>query len=350
VAYHPSAESFQQQRPHDIFGVNQPHYPSLSLPHSRALYSREDFSSTTPASLHNSYGRSDYFPNNQSNNSNNPNANDASRNPNELTPQQIQQQQQFGLMNSSLASAAAAASLDNFNPGGEQAPSSGVTRSRSRSRSKVSASRSRVSKRPSLPAPPHEEGGESPDSSRAQSTSRPSAIVIPGHSGHPGHHGSHSFSSFHTSTNHPTSPVTWGYPGHVNPNGDYGEGSAGHQLFGQSFGGAGSLGPGQSPTTHNSGSPPASATMDAAAKSVLFLLVSLFLLSYPLSPLSVIAPTRFPISLVIKRVPAIPPIQDFPHPLRPPNSFLSVEKVTDWMLTCFPLDCFTPLIGLDPYR
>ncbi|PVG04537.1 HLH-domain-containing protein [Serendipita vermifera] len=267
-----TSESFQQQRPHDIFGVNQPpHYPSLSLPHTRALYSRDEFSSTTPASLHNSYGRSDYFPNNPSNNSTN--ANDGSRNPNELTPQQIQQQQQFGLMSSSLANsaaaAAAAASLDNFNPGGEQVASSGVTRSRSRSRSKVSASRSRVSKRPSLPAPPHEEGGESPDSSRAQSTSRPSAIVIPGHSGHPGHHGSHSFSSFHTSTTHPASPVTWGYPGHVNPNGDYGEGSAGHQLFGQSFGGAGSLGPGQSPTAHNSGSPPPSATMDAATKLAL---------------------------------------------------------------------------------
>lgn len=133
--------------------------------------------------------------------------------------------------------------IDSFNPGGEQSVATGVTRSRSRSRSKVSASRSRVSKRPSLPAPPHEEGGESPDSSRAQSITRPSAIVIPGH----GHHPSHSFSSYHTAgTGHPSSPATWGFPGHS---------ATGDQLFGQSFGGPGSLGPGQSPTTH-SGSPP----------------------------------------------------------------------------------------------
>jgi len=162
------------------------------------------------------------------------------------------------MMPSALSNSSA---VDSFNPGGEQAPATGVTRSRSRSRSKVSASRSRVSKRPSLPAPPHEEDGESPDSSRAQSITRPSAIVIPGgQQAHHGHHASHSFSSYHTAgTGHPTSPATWGFPGHS---------AAGEQLFGQSFGGPGSLGPGQSPTTH-SGSPPPTGNVDAATKIAL---------------------------------------------------------------------------------
>lgn len=246
----------QQQRPHDLFSVNQSHYPSLSLPHSRALYSRDDFSSTTPASLHNSYGRSDFFPS-QSNPANTQ-SNDG-RHPPELTPQQQQQQQQFGLM-----ATAAANTLDQFNPGGEQSPASGVTRSRSRSRSKVSSNRNRVSKRPSLPPPPAEE--QSPDSSRAPSATRPSAIVIPG-STH-AQQSSHSFSSYHAGT-HPASPATWGFATHTGD--QYGaEASPAHQLFGTSFGGSGSLGPGQSPTTLN-GSPPANPS-EAAMKSVLFYL------------------------------------------------------------------------------
>lgn len=241
----------QQQRSHDIFSVNQSHYPSLSLPHTRSHYSRDDFSSTTPASVHNSYGRTDYFPSGQPSHSANPNTASDTRHPSDLTPQQ--QQQQYGMVASAISNTSAVQSaMDAFNPGGEQSPATGVTRSRSRSRSKVSASRSRVSKRPSLPAPPHEEGGESPDSSTAQSTTRPSAIVIPGH----GHHPSHSLSSYHAGGGHPTSPAAWGFPAHS---------AGGEQLFGQSFGGPGSLGPGQSPTTH-SGSPPATANADAAVK------------------------------------------------------------------------------------
>jgi hypothetical protein len=254
-----SAESFQQQqqRPHDIFGVNQPHYPSVSLPHSRPPYARDDFSSTTPASVHNSYGRAEYFPNggpqHQNNTSETARQTAEGRQPHELQQQQ-QQSQSYGMMASALSNSSV---VDSFNPGGEQAPETGVTRARSRSRSKVSASRSRVSKRPSLPAPPHEEDGESPDSSRAQSITRPSAIVIPGGQVHHGHHASHSFSSYHTAgTGHPTSPATWAFSGHS---------AAGEQLFGQSFGGPGSLGPGQSPTTH-SGSPPPTGNVDTATK------------------------------------------------------------------------------------
>lgn len=263
-----TSESFQHPRPHDIFGVNQQHYPSLSLPPSRALYPRDDFNSTTAASLHNSYGRSDYFPPNQQQQhaaANNQNAtgtpSDGTRHPNDLTPQQQQQQQQqqFGLVASAIGNPNTP--LDNFNPGGEQAATTGVTRSRSRSRSKVSASRSRVSKRPSIAAaPPREEGDESPDQDGVESVrSRPSAIVIPGHPGHHQHHNSqHSFSSYHTAGGtHPTSPATWGFS----------HGADG-QSYAHSFGTPGTLGPGQSPTAH-SGSPPPSANQDAAAKLAL---------------------------------------------------------------------------------
>lgn len=154
---------------------------------------------------------------------------------------------------------------DPFKPGGEQAPVSGVTRSRSRSRSKVSGSRSRVSKRPSLP-PTDEPSG----SSRATSATRPSAIVIPGTQ-------SQSFSSFGHAHGHGGSPATWGF-GSQHGEQYSADGTPNHQqLFGQSFGGLGSLPAGASPSTHNGGSPPPTAT-DAAAKSVHFSHVYFFLI------------------------------------------------------------------------
>ena len=260
------SESFQHPRPHDIFGVNQQHYPSLSLPPSRAQYPRDDYNSTTAASLHNSYGRSDYFPANQQQQhaaANNQNAtgtpSDGTRHPNDLTPQQQQQlqHQQLGIVASAIANANA--QVDTFHPGGEQAATTGVTRSRSRSRSKVSASRSRVSKRPSIAAaPPREEGDESPDQDGVEpARSRPSAIVIPGHPGHQHHNSQHSFSSYHTAGGtHPTSPATWGFP----------HGADG-QSYGHSFGTPGTLNTAQSPTAH-SGSPPPSGPQDVVAKLV----------------------------------------------------------------------------------
>ena len=232
-------------KPHDIFAVNQPQLASFSLPHNRPPFSRDAFATTTtPASLHHSYGRPDFFGGHQT-------QQDLQRHHHDqLTPQQQQQQQQFGHLNRPLSSSGETAGIhsplpDKFKPGGPQSPAVGPTRSRSRSRSKVSTSRTRVSKPPSLP-PPDEPSG----SSRGTSASRPSGIVIPGQA----------FTSFGAQPN----STQWFVPGDQYSAAQNGDGINGNHAYSQSFG-AGSLPMGASPTTQNGGSPP-TATNDAATK------------------------------------------------------------------------------------
>ena len=242
--YSSAADNYPKS--HDIFAVNQPHLASFSLPHNRPPFSRDTFATTTtPASLHHSYGRTDFF--------NHQTQQDLQRHHQEqLTPQQ-QQQQQFGHLTRPLSSAGDTGGIrsplpDNFKPGGPQSPAVGPTRSRSRSRSKVSTSRTRVSKPPSLP-PPDEPSG----SSRGTSASRPSGIVIPGQ-------GQHGFTNFSAQPN----SASWFVQGDQYSAAQNGDGINGNLAYSQSFG-AGSLPMGASPTTQNGGSPPTAPT-DAAAK------------------------------------------------------------------------------------